>query len=842
MKHSAFNYTWLCFLALFLSACGGGGEDADLELPGTSQYSLTLAASPSSTTSDSSPVSLTGTLRDPGGAAVSGATLTFTSDVGRLAAAVAQTDGAGRATVVLFAGSDGIGSGSATVRFTDPGRNVAVAMLDVMTVGDEAAVSEDPDAPPAASSPTLSLTMVTGSGTVVDAASPVTDTSPGTLRATVRAADGSPIPGIVVTFGVAPIASLAQSTALTNASGVAEVSVVAVSAGAGNATASASVNETVLTKDVVFATAIGGGASVQQGLALGLLSGGSFTSGILGSDTAGAIASGSVVTIAADVVDEGSGLPYAQSVGVTFRSDCASNGKATIDSTVNTVGGRATAAYRPSGCVGTDTVTAEVRTATQTLTATVNLTMAAEGVASISFESVTSDAIALKGSGGTARPETADLTFKVVGQQGNPLPSQVVCFELSTKAGGIDVSPVKASTNNEGMVLTTVTAGTVPTPVRVGAFVDDNNDCSDKPSPLVQTVSGVLTVSTGLPHQNSFSLAVLEPTNAKPAFDWDGVEWDVTVFAADRFHNPVAEDTAISFWTSLGAIEPSCTTDVGGSCAVKWRSQAPRTASATIGRPGRATILAYAVGEESFTDANANGRFDTGETIAAQLGEVIKDTARNDVLDAGEEFLDFNGNGAYDGPNSKFDGVLCGTSTTAADCTGEASVHVRGYNEIVLSTNRARIYVVHPDADLSGMSFVLGGVDNVLLAGISNPAAANYEYSGQTISKIYVGTAAALRAGRVRVLATDSNGNQLAPGTKIKLGVVPSGGATVDTEAGEDQYTLTRISGEDDWFDRLFFLKPPAAATGDAILRVTVTHTDGKEEIFDLSVIDTQTP
>lgn len=840
MKRSAFCYVWLGFLSMLLAACGGG-QDASLELPGASSYSLVLAASPSSTTSDASPVTLTATLLAPNGAAVPGATLQFSSTAGRLAVTSAQTDGAGKASVVLSAGYDGIKSGIATVKFTDPARDIALASLAVSTQGDEV---DDPDSPTPPAIPTMTLTMLSAGGQVVDAANLVTNTEPGKLRAVVLNADGSPATSVIVSFAIDAIAGLSQSTVLTNSSGVAEVVVTATAAGAGRANATADVGELSISDSVVFATALVSDSDPGSQLVLDL---GSLQNGVfseeLGSDATGPIAPGSVVTITADVVDTATGLPFTGSVNVTFRSVCTDADRATIDEQVSTVNGRATAAYRPSGCVGSDTVTAEVRTATQTLTARVNLDMAAEGVASISFEEVTTDQLALKGSGGTGRPETADLTFKVIGKQGNALANQGVCFGLSTIAGGISVEPTRASTNGEGLVTTTVVAGTIPTPVRVSAYVDNTSCSATKPSPLVQTVSDELRISTGLPHQRSFSLAVsAAPTSGDkfPPYNYDGIEYTATVFAADRFHNPVPVGTAFNFWTELGAIEPSCTADESGTCSVTWRSQSPRVSVGSGGRPGRSQILAYAVGEESFVDANGNGKFDAGETIYQQLGEIIKDINRNSVFDAGDEFVDFNGDGVYTSANTRFDGVLCGTGS---NCSGDASVHVRAFNEIVMSANSARIYVVHPNANLGSISFD----SNYVLTGISNPSTLvdnDYEYTGSAVSKIYVGnTTDGARAGAIRVLATDTNGNQLAPGTIVKVGIVPSGGAQIDNQGGnKDSYTLTRVSGTNDWFDGLFFIKPPEKAAVDGYLRVTVTHTDGVEQVFNLAVVDSATP
>ena len=71
---------------------------------------------------------------------------------------------------------------------------------------------------------------------------------------------------------------------------------------------------------------------------------------------------------------------------------------------------------------------------------------------------------------------------------------------------------------------------------------------------------------------------------------------------------------------------------------MNWTSSNPRPAAspvtATPGdtRAGRATVLATAIGEESFTDTNGNGSFDNGE-VFADLPERYLDENENGVRD-----------------------------------------------------------------------------------------------------------------------------------------------------------------------------------------------------------------
>lgn len=846
MNRPAVTQLWFVLIALFLTACGGGGEDSALYIPGQSDYQLSLTAD-AATVEGNKPVKLTATLKKADGSPVGGAFVSFMTDVGRLAIASAQTNASGVAIVELYAGTGGYKEGKVKASFLDPKKNLSLAELSMKTQGDQT-IGGGGTTPGVAS---VALTMTSADGRIIDATNPVMDTSSAKLRALVKNADGTPAASVIVTFGIDGLATLSQETMLTNASGVAEVSVTATAPGAGLATASAVISPSVTaTGSVVFATAL---ESVSQLiLDLGYKNGSTFTSGALGSSATGPVASGSVVTITADIVDTSTNAAYTGPVNVKFDSMCVKNGRATIDNGpagegIFTVNGRATAVYRPAGCVGGDTVTATVVNGSQNLTARTTLTMAPEGVASILFASATKTDLALKGTGSSDRSETSTLTFRVSGEQGGALAGALVCFGLSTDVGGITLTTSEASTNQSGEASTTIVAGTIPTPVRVSAHVDTDNDnnCSTRPSQLVQTVSSELRISTGLPHQNSFSLSGEGPASEKPSYTYDNVTRSVTILAADRFHNPVPDGTAINFWTELGAISPSCTTTQGG-CSVEWRSQQPRT-SGDGGRCGRSTILAYAVGEESFVDGNGNGRYDSGETVVEQLGEAIKDINRNGSRDGGEEFLDFNKNGTYDGPNTQFDGVLCGSG---ANCSGKASVHVRDEHEIVMSTNSAVLYLVHPNAGTGAVVPLVGANCLASLSGITNPVDANYDYAGQVVTTIRVGdpgdpdaappVPAALKANSFRLLATDSNGNQLAPGTEITLSIAPSDSkVSIDNTAGfKSSYKLTAVLGDRDWFDQLFFIKVEKGSDIDARLRATIKHTDGTEQVVDLATID----
>ena len=169
----------------------------------------------------------------------------------------------------------------------------------------------------------------------------------------------------------------------------------------------------------------------------------------------------------------------------------------------------------------------------------------------------------------------------------------------------------------------------------------------------------------------------------------DGETTTITVRLADHFGNPVPDRTAVNLITEGGSIGSlglgSCLT-VEGACTATLTSQQLRPTN------GRLNILAYAVGEESFTDLDGDGyaskvnRADgTSELFdangfATDIPEAFLDSNENGIRDATETFIDFNRNAAYDAPDGNYNGVLCnesapGTSSTGT-CSAQKSLHV----------------------------------------------------------------------------------------------------------------------------------------------------------------------
>ena len=565
----------------------------------------------------------------------------------------------------------------------------------------------------------------------------VTKQSPATITSTLSM-DGAAVGGEVITFRTSLGSFLPEAgTALTGDDGIATIVLNGGGiSGAGTVTATISSGES---------SSIGFTTQAPRPIVLKLGAGTPLVEGDINVNLS-PIGAGGTSVISVNLVDEEDGL-YSESTEVTFTSVCSSQvvPTASLDSPVVTSNGAAESIYFAKGCVGDDPITVNVIVNGQNLSATGSINVFSADVGSIQFISATPEHIAIQGVGSDERPESAIVLFKVVDTNNIPASNKDVSFSLNSDVGGIQLNPKNATTNNEGLVQTVVTSGTVARTTRVLASVD-NVDDSD---PVIQTQSSELKISTGIPDQDSMSLAA---SNLAPrAWNYDGVEVTFTARLADAFNNPPPA-TVVYFTTEGGSIEnlgASCTSGDDGSCSVVWRSQFPRPEGHVLGDVanftkvpslhladnkgvmgqkygGRVTVLATTIGEESFPDINGNGRFDvcevpafvggTGKPCLADgrfdmsgaditysgndisghsydIGEAYADYNEDGVFnqeqgfEAGgelEELVDFNQNGLYDGKDGKYNGILCAIPAHSG-CSEEKSLDINAQVVIVMS-------------------------------------------------------------------------------------------------------------------------------------------------------------
>ena len=570
----------------------------------------------------------------------------------------------------------------------------------------------------------------------------VTPQKPATIIVTVLK-NGQAVTGEVVTFTTSLGSFLPEiGTALTEEDGIASIVLNGgVISGAGLVTAGVSSGESA---------SIGFTTQAPSAIVLRMGSGNPFNEGVIDISLSPLSAGGTSV-ISASLVDE-QGQLYSESAEFTFTSLCSTQETltATLDSPVVTSNGKAESIYFAKGCVGDDPVTVNAVINGQNLSATGTIKVLSADVGSIQFVSATPEHIAIQGAGNNERPESATVIFKVLDTNSNPVSNKNISFLLNSTVGGIALNPVKATTNNEGLVQTVVNSGTVARTVRVVASVDNSN-------PIIQTQSSELKVSTGIPDQDSISLSA---SNLAPrAWDHDGVEVTLTARLADAFNNPPPA-TVVYFTTEGGSIESlgkSCTTGEDGSCSVIWRSQFPRPEGHVLGdvnNPnqvptlpladnkgvmgqkygGRVTILATTIGEESFPDINGSGRFDvcevpaflgtpgkpcladgsldetaadiiySGNDISGKpydIGEAYADYNEDGVFNsqAGseiggelEELVDFNQNAVYDTKDGKYNGILCAIPSHSG-CAEKTSLDIQAQIVIIMAGDTPYICV-----------------------------------------------------------------------------------------------------------------------------------------------------
>ena len=699
---------------LTLVGCGGGdgglsngGSDPD---PGNggNNYSLSISISTTDISSQN-PATVSATLLD-GSTPVVGQVVNFSTTLGVLSpqSGTALTDNEGIAEITLTAG-DTKGAGTVT------------AEVETLSVNDAVSFNTQGDDSGSVGDINITLQLIDSDGNPTDT---ITAANPGKIVANVNGISDAVILEFQAIDGVGQIP---VNKAVTDENNQATVDIFAGSeVGAGKISVSIDSDEFEASNDILV---IVGATDVRMG------SGSPFVEG-QASLSLSQISAGGTTAVSVQVVDD-AGQPFNETIDVQFTSGCSSlsTPTATLSSPVPSLNGTATSIYLAKGCVGDDTINVTANAGGVNLTAIATINVLPASVGSIKFESATPENIAILGTG---NDESSTVVFQVLDTNGNPVNNQKVNFSLNTDTGGVQLIPDSATTDIDGLVQTVVNSGTVATTVRVTAVIDGSN-------PEIVTQSSLLVVSTGIPDQDSMSLSA---SVANPeALNYEGYEAsgvDVIIHMADAFNNPVPDGTAVNFTTEGGAIEPSCVTS-GGNCTVKWWGQAPRPEGETLTTSvcvdadfinipngcaniintmgqkygGRATILATAIGEESFPDLNGNGRFDDSEMSIFVNGTDVEgdpfdvkeafvdhneDGVYNPAESGGdntngsgdqEEFVDFNNDGAFTQNDKLYNGVLC-SEPAHAGCAEEQSVTVR--DRIVLVMSGSEPYFTHSKA------------------------------------------------------------------------------------------------------------------------------------------------
>lgn len=518
----------------------------------------------------------------------------------------------------------------------------------------------------------------------------VTATNPATVSVTVRDSDGAVVPNAVVAFAtVRGLGTFSSPSALTNDQGQASVALYPVSSstsGADEVLATTTVDGTSLSSFVGFQI-----TSTDVAIA-------SFTSDI----GAGQLSAYGQTALSVQLSGVSNGTPVAMSI----TSLCTSKGKATLTPTsLTTTNGTATFTYKDNQCGVTDeSDTVTVTISGTTTSETLEIALSAPAASSLGFVSASPETIYLRGSGFT---EESTVTFLVKDQSGLPLPEQDVILEPTTLTGGLTldegtVAVTKPSDSN-GEVTVRIRSGTVPTPVRVKATLAGTT---------ISTVSSNLSVAVGLPSQLNFSLS--QGARNIEGYNIDGTSNTYKIIASDRLANPVPSGTSINFVSEGGQVEAIRQTTVSNglaSATSQFQSSDPRPGN------GRITVVAYALGEESFLDTDGDNVYDSGEYFQ-DLGDIFLSRRYSKTYEAGKDqyiSLDITGSAACVNAPASYPGNVLGLNQTTPSVGGSTCdgtwgrAYVRRAAETVLSSSASRLMWYREAAGLLDSSTVASG-------------------------------------------------------------------------------------------------------------------------------------
>lgn len=713
-------FSWVLLGALALSGCNGATDEDNGSTDATDGiYKLSIDFK---TLSGSECGSLTSLQRFPkdtefcavaklkkGSAAVSNQKVDFTTDLGVLTPSSKLTDNNGEAIIIVSNPDLLINAGTISATTIPKDSTTALTAsrnFEFLSTGDNTSPT----------TPKLSASILSSSALVtrfkVDEAVK--------LQAILLDSESKGIEGAKVTF-TAGSATLNPASALTNNQGITQVTYTPSGSelGANALTVTVDYQGQSLQTSSLYEVLSKDAVNQEGTLKLGSFNGTVFTEGKLAStltaDAKGVykISAGGSFGVSASLVleaNDGTITRVQTPASISFSSDCTTNNSATLDTPVTTLSGNASSTFQDTSCSGNsernDQIIATTVAGNQTLTASLPFTLQRQTLASLSFESAEPTQIRIKGAGGTGSSESSLVSFKVTSANGQPAAQQEVSFTLDTVVGGLSFANGTANaqslTNSQGIASVRVLSGTVPTPVRVVATAVDTDT-----KEVITSQSEQLTVNTGLPQQLGFSLAT---SNANPeAGNIDGEKVTVTARLSDSFGNPAPNDTTVNFTSEGGQIEPSCLTQ-NGVCSVTWTSSDPRP------QDHRITVLAYALGHETFFDTNGNNQFDSadGSAIAkaclmngvavacsgngldvetfhssgfSDLPTAFRDDNENFAYDSGERYFDNLASSTYKGADGKFNGPQC----QGALCgTGQANkTYVRKAVVMIMSGSKA---------------------------------------------------------------------------------------------------------------------------------------------------------
>ena len=620
--------------------------------------------------------------------------------------------------------------------------------------------------------------------------------------------------GVLVTFtptgSLVNVSSPLSGTVVTDATGTAQATIVPSGTGGGGTTlsAAADVNATTVTASASF--------NVGQATSTGLL-----ISSFVAANQTNAVTIGSyaTTTLTAVVQTTSGGVPpSAATVNFTISGGTCNSGNSSVTANAVTslTGGQqvANAVFSDNGCAtggstGTATVSAALSSSTPPLPqVTVSVTAPTTGSLQFLTSSPSGTSITLKGQGGAGRQTFATMTFQLNDVSGHPVPNFPVCFDATTYAGGltldgwnnvlppagVTIDPTTGfvtnpapqcgpnntlgyvkNTGTNGQVVVQVNSGTQPTPVTIRARTAYPTVNS---TPLLETLSNVLIISTGLPIDKNMDMAV--DTANIDGRDFNGSVAKLTVSLADIFGNPVIDGTQVNFVTSGGAICTStlggCTT-LNGSCSCDLVSQDKRPTD------GRVVVMAYVIGLPNFVDKNATFIFSAPDTFD-NLGNAYLDSDKSGAFNANSG-VGFGAGNLASPANPQFDDIdqcfpyVFGTSCISAANGVSGTINTFPKSALTPSGAPAQLTTGYGPVYLrrQGVVYFSGGSGDlptlVIPTSVTGPIPANA--TPQIVLPGVPGTTCPSPAPSVSFNAAlmDGYGNPMASGTSL-VTLVPS--------------------------------------------------------------------
>ncbi|MDR7380120.1 protocatechuate 3,4-dioxygenase beta subunit [Rhodoferax ferrireducens] len=315
----------------------------------------------------------------------------------------------------------------------------------------------------------------------------------------------------------------------------------------------------------------GGGSTTGPTMTLELLSGAGVSASALSTveigtaratlkDASGAPIKGVIVTFT------GGSLLTVSPVSATALTD--ESGHASVEVRANSTTSQGAVSIGASAVVSTSvTVTAQkaISITSAPTTGVVNPQALANALNFLDINP-SDKSIVLAGSGGNGRSESATLRFRVVDNNNTPVQGAVIDFSV-VPASVVTLNIVSATSDSDGVVLTTVSSKNVATAVVVKAVVNGRS---------ITSQSDQLLVTTGVATQAGFDLSASK-FNLNSAISGDSSV--ITVRIRDANGNPVADGVPVVFTSDYGAVGSSsqggCVT-LNGLCTVNYVVQNPR--------------------------------------------------------------------------------------------------------------------------------------------------------------------------------------------------------------------------------------------------------------------------